>query len=219
MPYVREFDDTRVVLLNSGDFAETGKTIANSKLEEWEATLLDVHPYKTVPHRADVIQELRTLDKDGKPIFHSEGGIGSAIDVVRLTRHYEQLGSTSCEDAAVVRHVLDQFTADWERWNLGDTFPNPEDYFHQCIAWMAELRKLAANALRANPNLIAHNITGLVDPSTTGEGMLSSTFRELKPGVIDAMFDAFAPLRWCLFVEPSSGLLRATGTHRSRIGE
>ena len=202
LPYVRELDDTRVVLLNSGDFAETGKTIANSKLEEWEATLLDVHPYKTVPHRADVIQELRTLDKDGKPIFHSEGGIGSAIDVVRLTRHYEQLGSTSCEDAAVVRHVLDQFTADWERWNLRDTFANPEDYFHQCIAWMAELRKVAANALRANPNLIAHNITGLVDPSTTGEGMLSSTFRELKPGVIDAMFDAFAPLRWCLFVEP-----------------
>ena len=163
---------------------------------------LDVHPYKTVPHRADVIRELRTLDKDGKPIFHSEGGIGSAIDVVRLTRHYEQLGSGHCEDAAVVRRSLEQFNADWERWNLGDTFANPEDYFHQCIAWMAELRKLAANALRANPNLIAHNITGLVDPSTTGEGMLSSTFRELKPGVIDAMFDAFAPLRWCLFVEP-----------------
>ena len=202
LPYVRELDDTRVVLLNSGDFAGTGKSIADSKLEEWEDTLLDVHPYKTVPHRADVIQELRTLDKDGKPIFHSEGGIGSAIDVVRLTRHYEQLGSADCEDAAVVRRGLEQFTADWERWNLGDTFANPEDYFHQCIAWMAELRKLAANALRANPNLIAHNITGLVDPSTTGEGMLSSTFRELKPGVIDAMFDAFAPLRWCLFVEP-----------------
>ena len=202
LPYLRELDDTRVVLLNSGDFAETGKSIADSKLEEWEETLLDIHPYKTVPHRADVIQELRTLDKDGKPIFHSEGGIGSAIDVVRLTRHYEQLGGTSCEDAAVVRRSLEQFTADWERWNLGDTFANPEDYFRQCIAWMAELRKLAANALRANPNLIAHNITGLVDPSTTGEGMLSSTFRELKPGVIDAMFDAFAPLRWCLFVEP-----------------
>ena len=93
LPYVRELDDTRVVLLNSGDFAGTGKSIADSRLEEWEETLLDVHPYKTVPHRADVIRELRTLDKDGKPIFHSEGGIGSAIDVVRLTRHYEQLGS------------------------------------------------------------------------------------------------------------------------------
>ena len=202
LPYVRELDDTRVVLLNSGDFAGTGKSIADTKLEKWESTLLDTHPYKTVPHRADVIQELRTLDKDGKPIFHSEGGIGSAIDVVRLTRHYEQLGSTDCEDAAVVRRGLEQFTADWDRWNLGDTFANPEDYFYQCVAWMAELRKLAANALRANPNLIAHNITGLVDPSTTGEGMLSSTFRELKPGVVDAMFDAFAPLRWCLFVEP-----------------
>ena len=196
-----------------------GKTIANSKLEEWEATLLDVHPYKTVPHRADVIQELRTLDKDGKPIFHSEGGIGSAIDVVRLTRHYEQLGSTSCEDAAVVRHVLDQFTADWERWNLGDTFPNPEDYFHQCIAWMAELRKLAANALRANPNLIAHNITGLVDPSTTGEGMLSSTFRELKPGGYRRHVRRFCPVALVLVCRTSSGLLRATDTHRSRIGE
>lgn len=202
LPYVRELDDTRVVLLNSGDFAGTGKSIADATLEKWESTLLDVHPYKTVPHRADVINELRTLDKDGKPIFHSEGGIGSAIDVVRLTRHYEQLGSTDCEDAAVVRRGLEQFTADWDRWNLADTFANPEDYFYQCVAWMAELRKLAANALRANPNLIAHNITGLVDPSTTGEGMLSSTFRELKPGVIDAMFDAFAPLRWCLFVEP-----------------
>ena len=27
-------------------------------------------------------------------------------------------------------------------------------------------------------------------------------FRELKPGTVDAMFDALCPLRWCLFVEP-----------------
>ena len=27
-------------------------------------------------------------------------------------------------------------------------------------------------------------------------------FRELKPGTMDALFDGWAPLRWCLFAEP-----------------
>jgi hypothetical protein len=35
----------------------------------------------------------------------------------------------------------------------------------------------------------------------SGEGLFT-TFRELKPGTVDAVFDGFAPLRWCLFVEP-----------------
>ena len=35
----------------------------------------------------------------------------------------------------------------------------------------------------------------------TGEG-LWTTFRELKPGTADAIFDGLAPLRWCLFAEP-----------------
>ncbi|MCH2129292.1 MAG: NPCBM/NEW2 domain-containing protein [Pirellulaceae bacterium] len=202
LPLVRELDDSRVVLLNSGDFAHTGKVIADPELQEWESTLFDTHPYKSVPHRADVIHSLRTHDKNGLPIFHSEGGIGSAIDLVRNARHYERLEATECEDALVCREMLDKFLADWERWNLADTFANPDDYFHQCLAWMADLRVLATNALRSNPNLVAYNVTGLVDPSTTGEGMLATTFRELKPGIVDAMFDAFAPLRWCLFVEP-----------------
>ena len=35
-----------------------------------------------------------------------------------------------------------------------------------------------------------------------GEG-LTTLFRELKPGTINALFDAWAPLRWCLLAEPS----------------
>jgi hypothetical protein len=35
----------------------------------------------------------------------------------------------------------------------------------------------------------------------SGEG-LWTTFREMKPGTFDAVFDGFAPLRWCLFAEP-----------------
>jgi hypothetical protein len=40
-----------------------------------------------------------------------------------------------------------------------------------------------------------------VDQGMTGEG-LYTTFRELKPGTVDAIFDGFYPLRWCLFAEP-----------------
>ena len=66
---------------------------------------------------------------------------------------------------------------------------------------MAGLRKLGINAIRANPNVIGYSLTGTEDQGLTGEG-LTTTFRELKPGTIDAMFDACVPLRWCLFVEP-----------------
>jgi hypothetical protein len=67
---------------------------------------------------------------------------------------------------------------------------------------MADVRKLGTSAIRANPNVIGHSVTGTQDQGLTGEGVTTTVFRELKPGVVDAMFDVFAPLRFCLFVEP-----------------
>ena len=46
----------------------------------------------------------------------------SAIDLVRLARHFEQVKKTQCEDAAVCRGFLDQFMADWDCWKMADTF-------------------------------------------------------------------------------------------------
>jgi hypothetical protein len=66
---------------------------------------------------------------------------------------------------------------------------------------MAPQRTLGLNAIRANPQIIGHSLTGAIDHVMCGEG-LTTIFRELKPGTIDAMFDAWAPLRWCLFAEP-----------------
>ena len=31
---------------------------------------------------------------------------------------------------------------------------------------------------------------------------MTTTFRELKPGTTDALFEGLAPVRWCLFAEP-----------------
>ncbi|HLB73909.1 MAG TPA: hypothetical protein VJJ98_07815, partial [Sedimentisphaerales bacterium] len=97
--------------------------------------------------------------------------------------------------------LRDLFLADYRRWRMDEVFDRPEEFFAQSIARMAGQRLLGLNAIRSNPNVIGYSITGTVDQGMTAEG-LWTTFRELKPGTADALFDGFAPLRWCLFVEP-----------------
>jgi len=144
---------------------------------------------------------LRAAGGGANPVFISEYGIGSAVDLVRVARHYEQLGATHAEDAQYYRSCLDRFLADWTTWGLEDTFDSPEAYFAACLAKMADQRALGLNAIRANPNVVAHSLTGTVDQGMTGEGLFT-TFRELKPGTTDAVFEGLRPLRWCLFAEP-----------------
>jgi len=129
LQWIRELDDTRAALLNSGNWSGSEATYANPGVDKWESVLADQHPYQKLPHGAGVIHTLRTAGAGEKPLFLSEYGIGSAVDAARLTRHYERIGNTTCEDAVFYRRLLDQFPADWNRWNLGDTFANPEDYF------------------------------------------------------------------------------------------
>ena len=175
-------------------------TFSNPGTAVWEDTLADSHPYQRVPHTAAVIRTLRTTGGN-KPLFLSEYGIGSAVDLLRVVRLYEQLGKEGVEDAQFYRAQRDRFLADWERWKLSECFDRPEDFFAQSNARMARQRLLGLNAIRSNPSVIGHSVTGTVDQGMTGEG-LWTTFRELKPGTVDAVFDGWAPLRWCLFVEP-----------------
>jgi len=44
----------------------------------------------------------------------------------------------------------------------------------------------------------------LLDHGYSGEG-LWTFWREFKPGIMDALQDGWAPLRWCLFVAPMHG--------------
>ncbi|MCU0963083.1 MAG: hypothetical protein MUF48_23575, partial [Pirellulaceae bacterium] len=94
---------------------------------------------------------------------------------------------------------------------LDEVFARPEDFFTQSLARMAEQRLLGINAIRSNPHVIGHSLTGTLDQGMTAEGVWT-TFRELKPGATDALFDAWAPLRWCLFAEPVS-VYRRTPVH------
>jgi len=203
LPALRALDDTRLVMLNSGrwDKQKGIGSLANPGSAAWEGGLDDQHPYQRVPHTADVIRTLRTVGAGGQPLFLSEYGIGSAVDLVRVVRLYEQAGKSDVEDARFYRGLRDRFLGDWAAWHMDEAFDRPEDFFAQSNARMAGQRLLGLNAIRSNPNVIGHSVTGTVDQGMTGEG-LWTTFRELKPGTADAVFDGWAPLRWCLFAEP-----------------
>jgi hypothetical protein len=161
----------------------------------------DAHIYPQVPHKGDAIHLLRTYGEGLKHVFLSEYGIASADDLPRLVRNFEQRGKGDSEECRFYRHALEQFLADWQKWGLAQCFGRPEDYFWQCLRSMADERLIGINALRANPSIVGYDLTGTSDQGYTGEG-LTTAFRDLKPGTIDAIYDGLAPLRWCLFAEP-----------------
>ncbi len=176
-------------------------SISNPDSREWEDVLADQHPYQQSPQKLEQIRSLRECSPK-QPVFISEYGLCSAIDLVRQVRHYEQIGHPNSLDARFYRDLLDKFLVDWQRFQMADTFGSPEEYFRQCVAKMPALRLQGLNAIRANPRCVGHSITGTYDHGFSGEGATASEFRDLKPGATDALFDGFYPLRLCLFVEP-----------------
>jgi hypothetical protein len=182
--------------------------LCNPGSTNWEDTLSDLHPYKRAPFLPTGLEELRTanpkgLNPDRFPVFFSEGGNCSAVDLPRLVRHFEQIGHEDSEDARLYRSFLDRFMKDWQRWNMAETFVSPEEYFRQCVAKMGGLRSLYLNAVRSNPLCVGYSMSGTFDHGFCGEGAMTSAFRDLKPGAADVLFDGFYPLRLCLFAEPA----------------
>ena len=195
-------DATTFTLYNAPGQSQTAiGSLSNPGSDVWEDVLSDRHVYPRVPHTAGIIQSLRNLEGPGQPVFLSEYGIGSAVDLWRAVRHFEQRGAERLEDAQFFADKLNRFLADWEHWRLDEMYARPEDFFMASLKKMAGQRTLGLNAIRSNPNIVGHSLTGAVDHVMCGEG-LTTLFRELKPGTIDALYDAWAPLRWCLFAEP-----------------
>ncbi|MCP4641087.1 MAG: glycoside hydrolase family 2 [bacterium] len=236
LPLVRFLDDSRMVMLNSGrwDGDPSIGSICNPGSTVWEPSLGieapgakrvtwntrggmrgyfdragDAHTYMVVPQTAESTALLRSVGHDTQHVFLSEYGIGSAVDLWRTVRHFEQLGKAHLEDAQFYKDNLDRFLADWQRWDMGACFDRPQDFFATSLARMASHRTLGLNAIRANPNLVGHNVTGMIDHVMSGEG-LTTAFREMKSGAIDALYECWAPLRLCLFAEPVSMYRGAT---------
>lgn len=224
---VRSLDDTRLLILNSGrfDYQLNIGSLCNPGSTEWECVLGaqgpdakpgpshgvcgyiegsgDIHCYPQLPQSYEIIHLLRTMGEGQKHVVLTEYGIGSAVNWPRIFRQFEQIGKPEVEDALFYKSIRDAFLADWTRYKMDDTWADPDEYLDQCIAKMAGQRAESLNALRANPNIVGHSVTGTLDHGLTGEG-LWTIFRELKPGTMDALSEGWAPLKWCLFAEPEN---------------
>lgn len=226
LPFLQGLDSNRLVILESGswhlknaDETPLREVFANPGETQWRADFWDLHPYQAVPHTAWILRFLRKYGApemaglihghnnfdarlfDGRPIFLSEYGIGSAADVLRSLRFYEQNGTEFGEDYETIADFAQRFQNDWNAWKMNEAFGRPEDFFEESKAKMARQRELGINALRANPLVISHSVTNSCDPLTAGEG-LATMNREFKYGTFDAMKNVFSPLRWCVFAEP-----------------
>jgi Glycosyl hydrolases family 2, sugar binding domain/Glycosyl hydrolases family 2/Glycosyl hydrolases family 2, TIM barrel domain len=229
LPLVRSLDDTRLVTLSSGRFDcdPSIGSVSNPGGSEWEhvwgkeapgaaripkwntagypSTLGsgDFHIYPQVPQTPEVNQFLRTLGHDTKPVFLSEYGTGSQIDAIHEARMYEQVGADpEAEDYVLMRSMAEKVSIDWVRYGLDSAYAFPEDMLRDSQRVMAHYRRTNFDLIRSNPKLCGYSVTGMVDEGMTGGG-LWRFWRDWKPETMDAVADGWAPLRWCLFVNPT----------------
>lgn len=230
LPELRKLDDTRLVLLSSGRWdcqrsigsaSNPGSAVwqhvwgaeapgAAPASRKWNSTLGgyfenagDAHVYPGVPQSAEVNQFFRNVGRDTKPVFLSEYGIGSMMNVIREARRYEQAGADpKLEDFALLRSMAERLAADWARFGMDGVYAFPEDLLEASQSIMTRHRRLGFDLIRSNPKLCGFNVTGMLDHGITGEG-LWRFWRDWKPGMADVLEDGWAPLRWCLFVNPT----------------
>jgi len=226
---VRDLDDTRLVLLNSGrwDCQPSIGSVCNPGSREWEHQwgveapnppqvsnawnrehggyfdrAGDAHVYPGTPLPHSTYRFIRNLGSDTKPVFLSEFGTGSVFNAADELARYEQAGARSdIPDAALIRSMLERLRADWGRFGMDGVYPFIEDFFRESYTHHIRQRMLNFDLVRSNPRLCGYNITGCLDHAVTGEG-LWTFWREWKPGIADALRDGWSPLRWCLFTEP-----------------
>ncbi len=227
---LRELDATRTVLLGSGrwDGDLAIGSVSNPDSFEWEnvwgrdgsgslneierSTMHaepayfqgagDAHVYPYMPQSEETNTFLRTLGHDTKPVFLSEYGTGSLLDVVHIMGRFQQASDAPAPDEVVVYQIMrDLLEADWVRYGMDQVYPFPRDLFRESQRLHSRQRVMGLNLIRSNPHIIGYNHTGMLDHVYTGEG-LWTLWREWKPGIVDALEDGLAPLRWCMFVNP-----------------
>lgn len=227
---LRSLDDSRLVLQQSGrwDGQYNIGSVCNPGSGEWEYAwgvenpdykgtaksgpfggyfegAGDAHVYPAVPHTPTIEAGIRNLGRDSKPVFLSEYGIGSQMNAVRELRFYEQHGANpEWDDFKFLKQTEEKLAADWKRFGMEGVYAVPEEMLRASQQLHCRQRLLGFNLIRSNPRICGYNLTGLLDHGYTGEG-LWTFWREFKPGIMDALQDGWAPLRWCLFAAPMHG--------------
>lgn len=161
----------------------------------------DFHRYQRVPCSKQDRDFYRYHAGDARPVFLSEIGTGSLPDVVtalRQCKSAESLAETNY--AAGLRKQVELLSADWTRLGMNDVYAFPEDMFVDSYRQQVRQTRLELDLIRSNPKFCGFSVTSMFDWNV-GAGRWTYD-RELKPGMLETLRDGWAPLRWCLFVEP-----------------
>ncbi|MBQ3848056.1 MAG: beta galactosidase jelly roll domain-containing protein [Clostridia bacterium] len=228
LPELRKLDGTRLVLLNSGRFdgyPETG-SVSNPGSLSWECLwndegrvpghfffkpsfppgyidhVGDVHMYPALPMSAKDRELIMNLGKEAKrPVFLSETGCGSLLDVVRLCKIFTQEGADrDLPDVYQCNLIRDRFLELLSKYSFDREYAFPDDIMERSYELHARQRQFFLDVIRSDPYICGYSATGLLDHSICGEGLFTLT-REWKKGIADVFSNGLAPLKWCIIPE------------------
>jgi len=155
-----------------------------------------------MPMSWEAKEAVLNVGKHTKPVFISEFGAGSQLNVLSDLRHTEQLGlSVNTPEMLTISAALKSIEAAWEKFGLFDIYPSIDDFFTDSFAKSTRQRVITFDLVRGNPKFCGYNLTGIMDHALAGEGMWT-TFGELKTGIMETMRDCWDPLKFCLLVNP-----------------
>jgi len=171
----------------------------------------DLHEYPAYPHAPHVIEGLRNYGHNTRPVFISEYGVGSHLNVIEHCNEYERIGTDpTAPDYLLMASIRDRYLKDFYRYGFDNTYADPVDHLRDSEKYNAISRRDGFDIVRSNPKFCGYNLTGLLDHAICGEGPYT-LFRRVKPQNFDALQEGWAPLRWCLFFHVNGQV--ATGCH------
>ncbi len=164
----------------------------------------DAHIYQSYPTSWGLVLAFANLARNTKPFFLSEAGDGSTYNAIGEKREMEQAGAPSTAFAwGWINPAVRGFEDTWKTYSLADIYPSIEDLLVDSAFSQSRQRALTFSMVRSNPKVNGFNLTSIIDCWGSGEGFMDS-FREFKPGELAALQDGWAPLRWCLLVNPTN---------------
>jgi hypothetical protein len=228
---LRAIDDTRLVVISSGRFEHsfTTASMSNPGSKTWDVYLGgedpvnpkstgqlrdegayvddtgDDHIYPTYPLSWSFITDFAKLDQDSPhPFFLSECGIGSIYNAIEEKRQMIKAHAPAWSPSwAWINSGADGIARTWTAYGLKETYPNMENIFIDSELESANQRALIFSVVRSNPKMNGYNLTSIEDAWGGAEGVMNN-FREYKAGNLKAMQEGWAPLRWCLLVNPTN---------------
>ena len=225
LPKMRRLDNTRLILLSSGRWdarADIG-SFSNPGSSEWNfgwggeapdaqlgefkkcdqnidpyiSPMGDNHVYPTVPLQNDVRNFVRNIGKGTKPVFLSEYGVGTQMDLHDL--YFDQVSTCHKDHPSVPYYRIQMKRLDeWiEKYGMAHVYPSPRDFLMASVCAGAEQRRESIDPIRANPQLCGYSLTSF---TISNEGVYYRN-GSFIPGIVDALRDSFAPLKWSIFMD------------------